>query len=190
MEVHIMPLVSLLLGPRLRLSAFTSSDAATVARWGEDSEYARLLSAEPAYPKTEHQWSEWIREGQSGKNNYLFAARLLSTDALIGFVELGDILWTHRTAWLAVGIGEKVYQDQGYGGEAVALALDFAFQELNLHRVQLTVFSYNSRAIALYKKLGFTHEGTYRQALLRQGERYDMLLYGILAQEWLRPIDR
>jgi RimJ/RimL family protein N-acetyltransferase len=181
-----MTLVSLLVGPRLRLTTFNAADASAVARWSEDSEYARLLSAEPAYPKTESQWNDWIREGQSGKQNFLFAARLLATEALIGFVELGDVMWTHRSAWLAVGIGEKVYRDQGYGGEAVALALDFAFHELNLNRVQLTVFSYNTRAIALYEKLGFTREGTFRQALLRQGQWYDMHLYGILAHEWLR----
>jgi RimJ/RimL family protein N-acetyltransferase len=180
-----MALVSLLVGPRLRLTAFTPADVAAVARWGEDADYTRQLSAEPAYPKTESQWNEWMREGQGGKTNFLFAARLLATDSLIGFVELGDVLWTHRQAWLAIGIGEKAYQDQGYGGEAVALALDFAFQELNLHRVQLTVFSYNTRAIALYRKMGFTHEGTFRQALLRQGQWYDMHLYGILDSEWL-----
>jgi len=64
------------------------------------------------------------------------------------------------------------------------LALQFAFNELNLHRLQLTVFSYNDRAIALYEKLGFQREGVYREFLQRDGERHDMYLYGLLLREW------
>ena len=56
------------------------------------------------------------------------------------------------------------------------LALRFAFHELNLHRLQLTVFGYNEAAIRLYERLGFTREGHVpRIHLLRDGQRYDML---------------
>jgi RimJ/RimL family protein N-acetyltransferase len=55
---------------------------------------------------------------------------------------------------------------------------------MNLHRVGLTVFAYNERARALYEKMGFVHEGTQRERLHRDGERYDMLDYGILRREW------
>jgi RimJ/RimL family protein N-acetyltransferase len=67
----------------------------------------------------------------------------------------------------------------------MGLALDFAFQELNLHRIQLTVYSYNERAMRMYEKLGFQREGVYREFLLRDGQHHDMLLYGILNHEWL-----
>ena len=67
---------------------------------------------------------------------------------------------------------------------ALRLLLRFAFDELNLYRVQLTVFSYNPRAIRLYEKLGFRHEGTFREFVQRDGARHDMLLYGLLRQEW------
>lgn len=64
------------------------------------------------------------------------------------------------------------------------LALDFAFYELNLNRVQLTVFDYNQSAISLYKKLGFQQEGSYREFIHRNGKRHDMLLFGLLKREW------
>ena len=50
--------------------------------------------------------------------------------------------------------------------------------------MQLTVFAYNERAIALYEKLGFVREGVYREFLARDGVRYDMYLYGLLRREW------
>ncbi|MEP7191056.1 MAG: GNAT family protein, partial [Roseiflexaceae bacterium] len=111
--------------------------------------------------------------------------RLLDGDELLGIVELDSILWPHRHTWVSIAIGEATNQGHGYGAEALGLALQFAFQELNLHRVQLTVFSYNQRAIALYEKLGFQREGIFREHLERDGTRFDMYLYGILRPEWL-----
>ena len=179
-----MPLLNLLNGSRVFLTPLSSADAPTLARWQLDNEYLRLLDAEAAIPKNESMMSEWIRNGQQDKQHFLFGIRIHATDSLIGFIELGDVLWTHRVVWLAVGIGERSYWGQGYGYEAVALALDFAFRELNLHRVQLTVFSYNERAIRLYEKLGFRCEGVFREFMERDGERHDMYLYGLLRREW------
>ena len=102
----------------------------------------------------------------------------------MGFIEIDGILWTHGAGWLGIGIGEREHWGQGIGGEAMRLALNFAFNELNLHRIQLTVFAYNERAIALYEKLGFVREGVYREALHRDGQRYDMILYGLLRREY------
>jgi RimJ/RimL family protein N-acetyltransferase len=64
------------------------------------------------------------------------------------------------------------------------IILRFAFTELNLRRVTLTVFEYNPRAIRSYEKAGFHHEGRLRGVLLRDGKRWDMLYMGILAEDW------
>jgi RimJ/RimL family protein N-acetyltransferase len=85
---------------------------------------------------------------------------------------------------MSIGLGDSANWGKGYGNEATRLALGFAFNELNLHRVQLTVFDYNSRAIHLYEKLGFQQEGIYREFLQRDGRRFDMYLYGLLRHEW------
>jgi RimJ/RimL family protein N-acetyltransferase len=180
-----MTVLNLLSGSRVALTALSNDDAAVLARWQADNEYLRLLDSKPAFPKNEAMMSEWMRSGQQGHDNFLFGIRIHATGSLIGFLELGEVLWTHRTTWLAVGIGERTYWGQGYGYEAVALALDFTFRELNLHRVQLTVFSYNERAIRLYEKLGFRREGVFREFMERDGERHDMYLYGLLRNEWL-----
>ena len=64
------------------------------------------------------------------------------------------------------------------------LLVNYGFNELNLHRLQLTVFGYNEPAVKLYEKLGFQHEGSYREFLQRDGQRYDMHLYGLLLSDW------
>lgn len=175
---------NLLQGATLRLTACTRNDLATIARWYQDGDFLRLFDARPAYPKTESMLLEWLEERHKATDAFLFAVRSLESHDLLGLVELDGILWAHQTGWLSIAIGEEANRGKGHGYEAVQLALGFAFRELNLHRVQLTVFSYNERAIALYNRLGFRHEGVYREFLQRDGLRHDMLLFGLLRREW------
>ncbi|MBZ0301118.1 MAG: GNAT family N-acetyltransferase [Anaerolineae bacterium] len=155
-----------------------------MARWDEDSEYLRLMDTSPARPRSEEEIARWLDSVSKSHREFTFGIRLLDTDELIGWTQLDGIDWVHHTSALGIGIGSRAFWDGGYGTEAMRLLLNFAFDELNLHRVFLTVFSYNARAIHLYDKLGFRHEGTYREHLQRDGQRYDMLLYGILSREW------
>ena len=174
---------TLLRGARLHLTALTEDDLPTITEWYQDTEFMRLLDARPATPKTAASLRAWLDEASTAPNSYLFGVRLLGSNALIGYVELDGILWAQGVSGLCVAIGERKYWRQGYGTEATTLALDFAFQELNLHRIQATVFRYNHRSIAMCKRLGFQQEGVYREFLHRDGERHDMLLFGLLRHE-------
>jgi RimJ/RimL family protein N-acetyltransferase len=175
---------NLLQGEAVRLTALDEADLATLVGWQQDAEFLRLFDARPAYPQTEQALKAWLQERQRATDAFFFAIRRCESDDLLGYVELDSILWAHGSAWLSIATGERGTWGRGFGTEAVRLVLGFAFGELNLHRVQLTVFAYNQRAIALYRKLGFQHEGTYREALHRDGQRHDMLLYGLLRREW------
>jgi RimJ/RimL family protein N-acetyltransferase len=180
---------SLLHGERLRLTALAQEDLATIARWQHNNSFLRLFDALPAYPKSEASLAQWLEERKKEKDVFLFAVRPLQENTLIGYVELEGILWAHQVGWISIAIGDPSHWGQGYGTEAMQLLLAFAFDELNLYRVQLTVFSYNPRAIALYEKLGFQHEGTFREFMQRDGKRHDMLLYGLLRSEWQPSTD-
>ncbi|MDX2162357.1 MAG: GNAT family protein [bacterium] len=170
-------------GRLVRLTAMRPEDVHTVVRWYENSDFSRHFDAMPAYPRGEDRARSLVLERHGGES-YAFAMRPLYTDELIGIIDLDGIQWNNRVAWLGIGIGEPANRGRGYGRDAMALVLRFAFRELNLHRIQLTVFSYNVAAVNLYESLGFRHEGTFREAIHREGERFDMLLYGLLAHEW------
>ncbi len=175
---------TLLCGSRVRLTALTQIDLPTVTQWYQNPEFLRLFDALPAYPKTEPVLAQWLANTHQATDTFLFAIRPLDDDVLIGYVELDGILWTHRVSGVSIAIGEVKHWGKGYGYEVMQLVLRFAFDELNLHRIQLTVFSYNERAIALYEKLGFQREGVHREHLQCDGKRYDMYLYGLLRSEW------
>lgn len=171
-------------GRVVRLAAMTEGDLPTLAAWQQDAGFLRLLDAKPAHPRTQAQLAEWLQQEQKSSENFLFAIRPLHGDELLGFVTVGEILWSHRSAWLTIAIGAPSNRGRGYGSDALRLALRFAFQELNLRRVQLTVFAYNRRAIDVYERLGFQQEGIFREALERDGRTHDMYLYGMLRREW------
>ena len=70
--------------------------------------------------------------------------------------------------------------------EAARTILRFAFEELNLHRVELEVFDFNQRAIRAYEKAGFRREGTRRQHHFLHGGYHDAHIMSILEDEFMR----
>jgi RimJ/RimL family protein N-acetyltransferase len=175
---------NLLRGDRVRLTALGPADLAVVARWQQDAGFLRLFDARPAFPQGEAALTEWLNASQKATDAFLFGARLVEGDDLLGFIELDEILWAHGACGMSYCIGDPAQRGRGYGYEATQLALAFAFGEINLHRVTLTAFEYNQPSIALAEKLGFRREGVFREFLQRDGRRYDMLLFGLLRHEW------
>ena len=180
---------NILRGEKVQLTAIRPQDGAVIAEWYQDAAFLRDYDSSPAYPKTEKQIAEVLAKEQERDDGFIFAVRLLDGDRIIGILQLDGIAWTHGASFVSIGIGEEADRGQGYGREAMELGLRFAFDELNLHRVCLTVFSYNEAAQTLYERLGFVREGVYREHLLRNGQRHDMLLYGLLRREWQQTRD-
>lgn len=180
---------NLLRGERVRLTAVTPADLPVLTKWWADANFLRLYDSEPAYPKTEAQMAKRIEEGQKGDTTFLFGIRPLTSNDLLGLLEMDGVVWAHGTTFVSIAIGDEENRGKGYGRDAMQLALDFAFRELNLHRVCLTVFSYNPAAIKLYESLGFTREGVYREHVNRDDQRHDMILYGLLRREWQKKAD-
>jgi RimJ/RimL family protein N-acetyltransferase len=161
--------------------------AGLFAKWIRDSEFVRLLDTDPARLLSVDKYKEWFEKDlvEQQKNDELFfLIRTLEGDLTIGLIGLDGIQWVHGDAWVGIGLGERKYWGKGYGTDAMRILLRYAFEELNLHRLSLSVFEYNSRAIRSYEKVGFVIEGRARQFLNRDGRRYDMIFMGILRDEW------
>jgi len=167
------------------VAADAEADAPLMARWSHDTEFRRQLDSQPA-----RMWitgelkGELEQELAAETHNVTFFIRTLAEDRPIGFVGLDGISWTHGEAFVGIGLGDPDYRGKGYGTDAMRVILRYAFVELNLHRVSLTVYEYNPRAIRSYEKNGFVAEGRQRGYLHRDGRRWDMLYMGILKEEW------
>ena len=178
----------ILTGKLIRLAAFDPQEMGTaLSSWSRDSEYWRLMDAGvvrmPSVKDAVKHFEKELEEPKAGI--YFFSARSLADDKLIGELVLEVVNWTGRDAFVGLSIGERENWGQGYGTEMMKLLLQFAFVEVNLRRVTLTVFEYNLRAIRSYEKCGFRHEGRIRQFLNKEGRRWDLLFMGILREEWM-----
>lgn len=178
-----------LTGEKVRLVLLEKQEDIDVwSGWFRNLEYCRMLDTDPARLFSPASIKEWLEKEMD--HYALFGIRKLDDDQLIGFVDLSGIDATARSAWTGIGIGESQHWGKGYGTDAMRLLLRYAFDTLNLHRVNLNVFEYNPRGYRSYIKCGFQEEGRVRQVLMKAGKRYDMIYMGILRGEWLALQER
>ncbi len=74
---------------------------------------------------------------------------------------------------------------QGLGTDAMRVLLRFAFEELGLNKIELSIWEYNARALRTYEKVGFFIEGTRRAAAFHAGRYWAQIQMGILKSEYL-----
>ena len=171
-------------GERIRLRAPEREDIPTFVRWFNDPEVRRyLLMYEPMSRAKEEKWFDGMLEY---RDDFLFGieAPVQGGWQLIGNTGLHRVDWRNRAATFGIVIGEQDFWNQGYGTDATRTMVRFAFDTLNLHRVQLEVFDYNLRARRAYEKVGFRLEGTRRQALFESGRYYDEHLMAVLRDDF------
>jgi RimJ/RimL family protein N-acetyltransferase len=172
-------------GELVRLSAEEpEAISEAFSRWNRDSEYQRLLDSGPARQFSKQKIKEWVEKEIDSQLLYMFGIRTLEDDRLIGEVGLDGVSASNGDTYVGISIGERQDWGKGYGTDAMRLILRYAFNELNLRRVSLTVFEYNPRGIRSYEKAGFKEEGRLREFLHRDGRRWDMVFMGVLREEW------
>ncbi|GAA0087044.1 GNAT family N-acetyltransferase [Clostridium sp. MB05] len=109
---------------------------------------------------------------------------ICDNDQILGEVVLMDIDDEYKSCSFRIAIFDKDNFSKGIGLKATKKALEIAFTELNLNRVELEVFDYNPRARAMYEKAGFKFEGTKREALFINNEFHDVHMMAILSKEF------
>ena len=175
---------SILRGERIFLRPAERSEISLLAAWMSDAEVAETLgNRAPISDVDEETWFDELQKAQ-GSTTWHFVVCLREDERPIGVVALESIDSINGQAELGIGICEPALWDKGYGTEASRVILDFGFGELRLHRVFLHVFAGNERAVRVYEKVGFVHEGTKRESYYRHGRYLDSHVMGILDSEW------
>jgi RimJ/RimL family protein N-acetyltransferase len=175
-------------GKLVRLSAFDPEEMSEAStRWNLNAAYGRLLNSSAHRMRSEKNTARWMEKEaeELSPARYYFSIHTLDEGKLLGELGLDVVNWPGRDAFVGLGIGETDYWSKGYGTDVMNVLLLFAFTEINLRRVSLTVFEYNPRAIRSYEKAGFRHEGHLRNYLNREGRRWNELYMGMLREEWL-----
>lgn len=169
---------------RIQLRKFSEDDILTYYKWHNDMDVmssTTLTLDKYSLQDTEKLCQQFIHSPNS--KSYIIEEK--ATHLSIGITSLIHIDSYNRNAECIIDIGNKGYWGQGYGKEAFILLLDYAFLELNLHRLSLRVFTFNDRAIKLYKSLGFQHEGTCKEAIFRNGTWHDIEFFALFQRNYI-----
>lgn len=151
---------------------------------GRDPEYVRLCGGDPRHvrPMTAEQAQSWYESLAVEP----YAWVIVVEGRCIGHARLHALNALDRRARYAIGIFDPTAWGRGYGTTTTRLVLGYAFDVLGLHRVDLRVLCYNTRAIACYVKCGFQREGIEREGALIAGEWQDDVIMSILEREYRR----
>lgn len=135
------------------------------------------------YPVSDVEHELWFHNKLSDKLNRIFAIEEQESCAFVGIIGLNNTDLINRCTELYIYIGDEKYWGRGTGTDAIKTLVSFVFNELNLHRISLSVFSYNKRAISTYEKIGFVTEGIMKESLFKSGKYHDKVIMAIINEK-------
>ncbi len=155
----------------------------TISRWYRDPELTRLTRYSTR-PMPQEEVDRFFQARLLAPSSVAYGIHESITDRLIGLTTFSSLDGDNGSVLFHITIGEHDAWGRGFGTEATRLMLWLAFERMGLHRVGLSVFAFNERAIRSYRKAGFTEEGRLRSAIARDDRWWDEVLMGILRDEW------
>lgn len=98
----------------------------------------------------------------------------------VGSVYFRDVNRLYNSAEFGIFIGEDDARGKGYGKEITSLFVNYGFESLGLHRIQLRLVKGNTAAARTYKSVGFREEGEFRDMVKLDGEYRTVIFMSIL----------
>ena len=132
---------------------------------------------------SEVQQEAWFDALSTSRSSRRYVARLRSDDTFVGVFRVDRFDPTNRNAYVGADVVSAL-RKQGFATEMFQYVLTYLFDQCGLHRVALATMETNLAALKLYHRLGFIEEGRERQAIFRGGRFQDLIIMGLLADEW------
>jgi len=168
-------------GRLVRLRAIEPSDRVRAVAWLNDPEVTYYLTERYGRAGSD---GGWLSDGPPPAFDDVRLAIETRDGAHVGAVNLHRVQAEDRKAGLGIIIGAKDCWGRGYGRDAIETLLRFAFCEMNLNRVWLTVTAGHERAIACYRRCGFVDEARERDGFYKHGRYWDFIVMGILRRDF------
>ncbi len=180
-EAEILPTID---AERLRLRWLAQSDVPALYEIFSHAEVMRYWSSLPLEDlRGAEALLARVHDGFHRRQLFQWGVARRTDDLVIGTCTLAHLDANNRRAEVGYVLGRE-HWGQGYIQEALTALLCFAFDELNLHRIEADVDPRNDASIRTLERLGFQREGYLRERWLVGGGIYDSLFYGLLRSEW------
>ena len=171
--------------PRLKLRALSPGDAQGYLDIFSDPETMIFWSGEhiPSMAEAEDMLRKdfhWVESGEA----LCWGIALPDSNRLIGKISLYFFSKQNRRAETGY-ILNREFWGRGLMSEALSAVLSYAFEELDMHRIEADVDPDHGASLALLEKFGFVREGTLRDRWFVHGEWHDSVMLGLLAENFL-----
>lgn len=187
LQPDILPTKQLLIGEKVDLTALVNEDESLIYKACQSSDfmhYASIAATGPAQSQYAKVMVSSSNDYMTFKNGILLGIRNKEGD-IVGIIGSSNIEHRNRNLMISLEIFNTTERGKGYGSEAIRMFTDFAFLEMNMHRVYLGCFEFNSHAGYLYERLGFKPEGMNKDFVYRNGKYYSEIAFGVIKTEWL-----
>ena len=155
----------------------------------DDPELIATMGWRPFGPDEKERFTQFSQvltlPNLDGGKAIVFSIINAADNKAIGYTSIIGISETEARAEVGIAIMEREYRGQGYGTEALRHVVDYAFNELGLTLLGLTVFPSNQRAIRAYEKVGFRKTEILEDSWLLPGGEYADMWVMEMSRDWL-----
>ncbi len=172
-----------LAGQQVVLRELRASDAASLLAMLTTEEVSRFISPPPTTVEGFERFIAWTHRMRTAGTYACFAVTLQNFDTAIGIFQVRELEPGFGAAEWGFAIG-SAFWGTGTFQEGAELVLEFAFETLNVHRLEARCAVQNGRGNGALRKIGAVQEGVLRQSFLRNGQYLDQVLYAIIEDDW------
>lgn len=152
----------------------------TVRDWRNSDDVKKYMFNEQNISTEEHR--NWLKSLENSNKSITFV--IFYENSPIGIVSLVNINNYHKTADWGFYIFSQENRGKGIGTNVLYKLINYAFNEINIIKLNCEALETNSNVIQLYKKMGFAVEGIRRKNIVKNEQRFDVIMLGILKEEW------
>ena len=166
---------------QIKLRLMTAKDTENIVKWRNQDSVRKHFIYQELFTKESHEY--WIETMIDTKKIIQFIITDASSNRDIGSVYFRDISKEHHKAEYGIFIGDETYIGKGVGTQVAKLAIQYGFEIMDLHKINLRVFADNKGAIRSYEKAGFLKEAYLYDEVLIKDQYKDMILMGIINRQ-------
>ncbi len=170
----------------IRFNTIHENDLETIMKWRSSPEVTKYMYTDPTLTMDDQ--LKWFNERV--KNNPHEKYWIINVDSKnIGVVSIYNIDFNNQRASWAYYIGENGFSGKGIGKQVELNILKYVFTKLKLNKLCCEVFSFNEKVIEIHQKYGSKIEGVLRQHIFKNGAFFDVVIMGVLREDWIRNKD-
>ena len=172
-----------LASPRVRLRELRPADAPSLAETLGCPTVGRHLTCLPASLAETEEFIAWTRRARMTGRALCFGVVPQGTDSAVGVFQIWPLEPGFGTAEWGFALGHR-YWGSGLFLAGARLVIGFAFDTLDVQRLEARASTDNDRGNAALRKLGAVPEGVLRKCFLTDGEYRDHMMWSILVDDW------